>query len=562
MEMMRKSEQQPMTEPQQPSQSTSPETEPRPDDEKQTSSNQPPNLSNEPEKTSKAHQDTTIAPSNTSVSHQIGQPPAHAPCSVAQHSASPKPTSNTRHIVQGETHAQKYGSATSRLPLTLRARTAGSSKVPFTFTEPENLPRFHEYFASSYLEERPKLTEVAYNTSEWRFRNTVSFWVAVCFIEGSCLFLLGAIASAIPHLAKWKSDGLVTYGYFAGSLAYTGGAYLGWFEVINIGRTRRRLVACSGSSKAGFWGSVCYFIGALFYNVNCGVPLIIIDNEETERLVKIYFEGLSGVLGSLLFCFAAVIEWVHNADATPRQLVWWLCSSYFLGSVLFLVGAIGSMVEYTGIELSSVGAIDVPYAIGSSAFLFGAWIALCMWKTEAFGLGFIREINNLPPQAPMNRAISSLAAFDSAATVIEDGNSEALSSRTRLDRNDQIFLGIYVICAVLSILDICSLVAWHVDVKLGIERGVIFAEEVLTSFSVFFAVHVMLLLATVVHRTPTVEPYNYLLWLLRVGSIFFLVCSFLRWLKFYVSADYNELEFLINNIKELQENVTELTDYD
>ncbi len=442
-------------------------------------------------------------------------------------------------------------------------RTAPRRPVPTSLTEPwsafSSLVRADFPAVPTSRDDKPDLSLVAFDSGEWRFRNTVSFWVAVCFIEGSCLFLVGAISSIPKGLPQWKVHGLVTYGYFAGSLAYTGGAYLSWFEVINVGRKKRRFAACSGSSKAGFYGSLFYFVGALFYNVNCGVPLLHFPSEESEQLAKVWGEGLAGVLGSLFFVAAAIIEWWHNRDATPRQLVWWLCSSYFVGSVLVLVGASCTLGEYVGISLSAIWGVDAPYAVGSFAFLFGSWVAMRMWKTEAFGLGFIREINNLEPVAPMNLAQSSLASLGATvddAADDEGNDSGALLKKTRMDRNDQIFLAIYVICGVLSILDICSLVAWQVDVTGGVRRGILFAEEILTSFSVYFAVHVMLLLATVVHRTPTVEPYNYLLWLLRASSVFFLTCSLLRWLKYYFSAEFNELEFWIKEGWEAFDNGT------
>ncbi len=42
-------------------------------------------------------------------------------------------------------------------------------------------------------------------TAEWRWRSTVSFWIACSFIEGSLLFTVGAIASMAGPLATWKA---------------------------------------------------------------------------------------------------------------------------------------------------------------------------------------------------------------------------------------------------------------------------------------------------------------------------------------------------------------------
>ena len=46
----------------------------------------------------------------------------------------------------------------------------------------------------------------------------------------------------------------------------------------------------------------------------------------------------------------------------------------------------------------------------------------------------------------------------------------------------------------------------------------------------------MLLLATAVHFTPTLQPYGYLLWLLRGVSMLFLCAGTLRCIKYMEEA--------------------------
>ena len=74
------------------------------------------------------------------------------------------------------------------------------------------------------------------DSQDYRFRNTVAFWIAVSFVEGSLLFICGALASALKLKEAWKQRGLIEFAYFAGSLFYTFGSYLGFFQVINLGR--------------------------------------------------------------------------------------------------------------------------------------------------------------------------------------------------------------------------------------------------------------------------------------------------------------------------------------
>ena len=55
-----------------------------------------------------------------------------------------------------------------------------------------------------------------------------------------------------------------------------------------------------------------------------------------------------------------------------------------------------------------------PYLVGSGMFLLGALIELWLWKSEQFGLGFIREINPIykargsDPTAPLQPPAVSL----------------------------------------------------------------------------------------------------------------------------------------------------------
>ena len=96
-------------------------------------------------------------------------------------------------------------------------------------------------------------------------------------------------------------------------------------------------------------------VGALCFNVCCAATFVSPDTPEGEKLVSVWMEGVAGTVGSLLFVLAALIEWAHNADATPRQRVFWLCSSYFLGSVLFLVGS-GATLVFGVCECARPGA--------------------------------------------------------------------------------------------------------------------------------------------------------------------------------------------------------------
>ena len=115
----------------------------------------------------------------------------------------------------------------------------------------------------------------ARDTAAYRFRNTISYWIGIFFIEGSLLFVCGAAASMQVE-SEWRRLGLIEYSYFAGSIFFTLGAYCGFFEVINVGRSGSglRFFASSGTSPEAFYGSLFYLLGALLFNVACVYGLL------------------------------------------------------------------------------------------------------------------------------------------------------------------------------------------------------------------------------------------------------------------------------------------------
>lgn len=94
--------------------------------------------------------------------------------------------------------------------------------------------------------------------SEWRWFSTVAFWISSSFIIGSLLFIVGGVSSMIGpltgRLAAWQTRALVQYGYLAGGSYFTLGAYLGWFNVINVGVTK---VALMAGPRRGFSDKAC-----------------------------------------------------------------------------------------------------------------------------------------------------------------------------------------------------------------------------------------------------------------------------------------------------------------
>ena len=404
------------------------------------------------------------------------------------------------------------------------------------------------------------------HTSEYRFRNTVAFWIAISFVEGSLLFLCGAVVSMCALGDEWMRRGLVEYAYFAGSLFFSLGAYLGFFQVINVGNATTRLVGCGGTSVEAYWGSLLYFLGALCFNVACAVGLLP-PAAHTDALAWAAYWTPS-TLGSICFVLAAIIEFRHNSHVRCSTPVFWLCFWYLAGSLLFLVAAAAGW-PHQPVE----DVVNLPYALGSIAFALGAWCALWMWKAEQFGLGFIREINergfreisegdkttrgagfyespydDVRPwrstrSAPERRSAASLISVEGGGAGAEDSTnarrmpssaSDADAKPAKVDLKQQAFLLVYVLLGTLSVLNLCTTIACEQEAasssghaELGAAR-LAAAGTILASLSVFFAAHVILMLATVVHRTPSLHPYDYLLWCMRFGALLFFAAEATR----------------------------------
>ena len=135
--------------------------------------------------------------------------------------------------------------------------------------------------------------------------------------------------------------------------------------MINVARpagSRRRLLALSGSSAAGYWGSLAYLVGAVLFNVDCGAAAL---SPRATKVVAVGVEWSPSTIGSALFVAGATIEWIHNRDARPKDAVWWLCLLYFVGSLSFLVASIAGLALSGGGDGGGGGtwACDFPFAV-------------------------------------------------------------------------------------------------------------------------------------------------------------------------------------------------------
>ena len=122
----------------------------------------------------------------------------------------------------------------------------------------------------------------------WNFTRTLSYWIAILYLEGSVLFVIGGAFSMtdLVGLDLRLEQGLVDGPYFAGGVCFGLGAYCGVLQVLNVHNkdSKRQLVWCGscrqwskaaktvGKSAAAAY--LTYFVGALLFQVGVGGGLV------------------------------------------------------------------------------------------------------------------------------------------------------------------------------------------------------------------------------------------------------------------------------------------------
>ena len=91
---------------------------------------------------------------------------------------------------------------------------------------------------------------------------------------------------------------------------------------------------------------------------------------------------------------------------------------------------------------------------------------------------------------------------------------------------------VYCLLGTLSVLDVCGAIAYEEDGENDVDVLLV-VDRVLSSVCDFCAAHTILMLATIVHRTPSIAPYNYLLWAMRCIALLLLATECTRLATFF-----------------------------
>ncbi len=186
--------------------------------------------------------------------------------------------------------------------------------------------------------------------------------VAALFMVGSFLFGLGSF----PLYAQRVDPGTVGVTFVAGSVFFTAAAASQLLQTQRADPPDGRLVlACR-----------VQLVGTILFNLNCvDAMLDSLDTEQTNRLV-----WAPDFFGSIAFLIASHLAWLavcHRLWCVRRDdAEWWVAALNYVGSIFFMLSAIGAFTLTTTGEALNTTLINSGTFLGAVCFFAGAYLLL------------------------------------------------------------------------------------------------------------------------------------------------------------------------------------------
>jgi len=355
---------------------------------------------------------------------------------------------------------------------------------------------WEHYFNQLDVDDRQLLQQMGKAVSnlsdnDWAFKHTACYWVAICFIFGSIVFTSGSLFWLFD-LNYTQEMALVNYPYFAGSITFSVGSYISWWETMNLKDPcpPKTIWFSFKDRNISWWICWWYVVGTTFYygNTLSGIQAWKLPESWSPFPWWMgFFGGIGFTLGGIFECIAYKFwKW------RPYKLGWWVAYVNVTGGTLFAIAA--AIGFYYEVSPKYALAAKWAYLIGSIFYLIGGILSLVMWKTEQFGLGFLPELN-LTKEKDKRKTVSFIQLP---------------------------FLIMYCCTSAVSVTGIvytyCAGHAWYkvsmFILALVIPTGV-------------------LCLGSVIHRVPEEPPYSYLLWFLRFVMTWLTVNNLAECLKLH-----------------------------
>ena len=391
--------------------------------------------------------------------------------------------------------------------------------------------------------------------SAWRWRHTVSYWVAILFCVGSAFFVIGSAFGMNSKLSAVQERATVAHPFFVGSIAFTLGSYFGFYHIVNVGREHPKWFrAIDAKTPAeSYWGYFAFTLGALAFNANTSVALF------EWRAPKggggaggggtgAALEWGAATAGSLLFVAGSALELRHNDWREQLRRPWRETAADLgfvvavfneVGSLLFLLASVSGLCGAPKSKPLTLG----PWLVGSACFLIASLIQLWMWSREQYGLAFLR---------PLNRFAGG-GAIDSAA------------QHPKVSRGQFAWIMLFMFCFCCSVMDLSFMLlstsqrelsylaaddaaaAGAADDHKPAEAAPFWSPSTVRDAwdlaNVIVVCTTVLILSSVMHRVPAQPPFDLLVHLLRfimalhAGRFAFSWWVYWRWWRFIEEAE-------------------------
>jgi hypothetical protein len=212
----------------------------------------------------------------------------------------------------------------------------------------------------------------------------LGWWIAVHFLIGSALFMIGAFFATWPHAFPGEPQQMNVFNwiFFIGSIFFTAAAYLQWLQSMNgdvaesgDGNAPKRWHWCAWKPhNLGYLASLVQLVGTVFFNFNTGDAMIGGLSWEGEDLL-IWTPNIAGSLCFLVASYLAYLEVSHRFWSwQPRNLSWWITVINLWGSIFFQISAFYSFVPQGGLSDHAGWLAGLYTFLGGVFFLVGSYL--------------------------------------------------------------------------------------------------------------------------------------------------------------------------------------------
>eukprot|EP00931_Biecheleriopsis_adriatica_P036220 TRINITY_DN20872_c0_g1_i3.p1 TRINITY_DN20872_c0_g1~~TRINITY_DN20872_c0_g1_i3.p1 ORF type:complete len:457 (-),score=94.41 TRINITY_DN20872_c0_g1_i3:45-1415(-) len=336
--------------------------------------------------------------------------------------------------------------------------------------------------------------------SDWQWRRTISYWVAIFFLEGSLLFTVTSFAGNEKSKLRDYYHPMTSWSVTPGGIFYILSTYLMCLETVNLKKqgamtwwpipTPDVLLQWKemGLTSFPYAASITYFTGALIYFIPI-VAGLVFAAVDPPHVLEVLLIQVPYIVAGALFTAGGLCETLDNGtfNSWPTTSAWWGALLNFIGGIFFFAA---------GIALPMSGWwCNVLFGIGSAVYTIGGAIMIIMWKDEQFGLTFLAALNHLQEGSCME--VSRPAAKE-----------RFFSLRSLL------FLFLFVITAAISVINF-SLTLEDLIMEPQLSTIIVLYNN----FVPFLFLHLALVLCSAVVRMPKATPYKQLMVGLRILMI-------------------------------------------